>query len=274
MAARAIWKGVLKIALVTVPIKVFPATESSDKLSFNQLHAACTTRISQKHWCASCGRDVPNDQIVKGFEFENGRYVVLLPEELEAVQPPSTRVIDLVHVAEASALELRAIDRAYYLEPDGADSGPAAHAYAVLTAALEGSVAIGKLAIYGREYLVAVSPQGATLMLYTLHHAAELREISHAGWSSVSRDELTLAAQVLHTFEGPLTLADFTDAYQADVRRLIDAKIAGDEVVVPALLEPLPVLALMDALTQSLAAATPKKKMAKARMTSTRTQAS
>jgi DNA end-binding protein Ku len=269
MAPRATWKGVLQISLVTIPIKVFPATESSDKLSFNQLHADCKGRINQKHWCASCNREVPNAEIVKGFEFAKGQYVILEPEELDAVQPPSTKVIDLVQVAEASALELRAIDKAYYLEPDGADSGPAAHAYAVFAAALEGRVAIGKLAIYGREYLVAVSPQGATLMLYTLHHAAELRELAHDRWSSVSQAERTLATQVLAAFTGPLNLADFTDAYQTDVRRLIDAKIAGEEIVIPPAVETPIALPLLEALTQSLAAVTavtkkPGLRMAKA----------
>ncbi len=120
MSARATWKGFLKISLVTIPIKVFPATESSDGLSFNQLHGECTTRVTQKKWCATCDREVTSAEIVKGFEFEPGHYVLLLPEELAAVQPPSTRVIDLVQFAEASALEPLYIDRAYYLAPDGA----------------------------------------------------------------------------------------------------------------------------------------------------------
>src|SRR5204863_395766 len=99
MAARATWKGFLKISLVNIPIKVFPATESSGSISFNQLHGECRTRIQQKRWCPQCSREVPNSEIVKGYEFEKGRYVVLSEEDIDRVRPESTRVIDLVQFA-------------------------------------------------------------------------------------------------------------------------------------------------------------------------------
>ena len=100
MAARATWKGFLKISLVNIPIKVFPATESSGTISFNQLHGECQTRIQQKRWCPHCNREVPNTEIVKGYEFEKGRYVVLSDEDFDKVRPESTRVIDLVQFAD------------------------------------------------------------------------------------------------------------------------------------------------------------------------------
>ena len=100
MAARATWKGFLKISLVNIPIKVFPATESSGTISFNQLHGECQTRIQQKRWCPHCNREVPNSEIVKGYEFEKGRYVVMSEDDIEKVRPESTRVIDLVQFAD------------------------------------------------------------------------------------------------------------------------------------------------------------------------------
>src|ERR1700704_1952551 len=103
MAARATWKGYLKISLVNIPIKVFPATESSGSISFNQLHAECQTRIQQKKWCPHCEREVPNSEIAKGFEFEKGRYVIMDDEDMAKVRPESTRVIDLVQFTDASA---------------------------------------------------------------------------------------------------------------------------------------------------------------------------
>jgi len=259
MAARPTWKGQLKISLVSLPIKVFPATESSESLSFNQLHSECQTRVSQKKWCATCAREVPHAEIVKGFEFEPGKYVILLPEELDAVQPPSTREIDLVTFAEASALPWQAIDRAYYLAPDGADGGPAAHGYALLCEAMAGQVGIGKLAIYGREYLVAVSPVRGTLLLYTLHHAAELRPAPYRLVGDVralqdGAGALKLARQVIAALHGPLDLTDFTDQVQVDLRRLIAAKIAGDEIVVPPVGETPAPVTLVEALMQSLLA--------------------
>jgi DNA end-binding protein Ku len=105
MAARATWKGFLKISLVNIPIKVFPATESAGSISFNQLHAECQTRIKQKRWCPHCDREVPNAEIVKGYEFEKGRYVVVTDEDLDKVRTESTRVIDLAQFTDASAVD-------------------------------------------------------------------------------------------------------------------------------------------------------------------------
>jgi len=259
VSARATWKGLLQISLVTIPIKVFPATESSESLSFNQLHSECQSRMQQKRWCPSCNREVPSAEIVKGFEFEKGKYVVLIDAELDAVQPESTRVIDLVRFAPAAALELRTIDRAYYLVPDGSEDSQASRAHALMLLAMHGKVGIGKLAIYGREYLVAVAPEGRSLLLYTLHHAAELREAPmtaalDALYTFLEGDrELALAQRVIAALTGPLSLSDFTDAYQTDLRRLIDAKIAGDEILIPLVPTP-PVINLREALEQSLAA--------------------
>lgn len=259
---RPIWKGVLQLALVRIPIKVFAATEASEAIAFNQLHDVCQSRIQQKKTCPTCAREVKADEIVKGYEFEAGKYVILRPEELDAIAPPSTRVIDLVQVAEASALERRAIDRAYFLLPDGADAGPAHIAYAVLRIALGGRVGLGKLAIYGREYLIAVEAATTGFMLYTLHHAAELRAappLIPFTMTNVSPD-INLARQVLTALQGPLDLADFTDQVQVDLRRLIAAKIAGEEIVIPPIPETPAVGNLRDALEQSLLAVVATKK--------------
>lgn len=244
--ARPTWKGVLKISLVRIPIKVFPATTSDSPLHFNQLHEPCQSRIEQKRWCPTCEEEVPYAEIVKGFEFEQGKYVVLTEAELDAVRPDSTRVIDLTHFADVKDLDPLYIDRSYYLAPDGAGQ-----AYATIAAALQGKVGIGKLALYGREYLVAVrtlykpahnmraklqSPP--SLVLHTLHHAGELRsadEIDELVAAVPTRpSDVKLARQVIAAYSGPLTLAHFTDDYQVELRRLIDGKIAGEEIVTPA----------------------------------------
>src|SRR5215472_14745531 len=213
MAARPTWKGFLKISLVNIPVKVFPATESSGTISFNQLHGECRTRIQQKRWCPRCNREVPNTEIVKGYEFEKGRYVVLSEEDFDKVRPESTRVIDLVQFADESAIDPMYVDRTYYLAPDGR---MAATAFAVMRDGLQGKVGIGKLALYGREYLVAVRPKERGIVMYTLHHAAEIRGIDTVDElddvpSSVKPEEVKLAKQVIGTFEGPLNLADYKD---------------------------------------------------------------
>src|SRR3989475_5118719 len=201
MAARATWKGYLKVSLVNIPIKVFPATESSATISFNQLHGECNTRINQKKWCSHCAREVPNSEIVKGYEYEKGRYVVLSEEDFENVRTESTRVIDLVQFADESSIDPMYVDRAYYLAPDGR---VAAEAFAVMRDGMKGKVGVGKLALYGREYLVAVRPKQRGIVMYTLHHAAEIRSIDLVDElasvpDTVKPDEMKLARQVIST---------------------------------------------------------------------------
>src|SRR5437773_4034830 len=174
MAARATWKGFLKISLVNIPIKVFPATESSGTIAFNQLHGECRTRIQQKRWCSHCNREVPHSEIVKGYEFEKGRYVIMEDEDFDKVRPESTRVIDLVQFADASSIDPMYVDRTYYLAPDGP---VAADAFAVMRDGMSGKVGVGKLALYGREYLAAVKPHGRGIVMYPVHHAAAIRTI-------------------------------------------------------------------------------------------------
>ena len=270
MAARATWKGYLKISLVNIPIKVFPATESSGSISFNQLHAECQTRIQQKKWCPHCEREVPNSEIVKGFEFDKGRYVVMSEDDLAQVRPASTRVIDLVQFADSASLDPMYVDRTYYLAPDG---GIAADAFAVMRDGMQGKIGIGKLALYGREYLVAVRPFERGIVMHTLHHAAELRGIDSVDElktvpEKVKPEEMKLARQVIQTFEQPLNLANYKDEYREGLQRIIDAKIAGEEVVATSTEAPPKVVNLMEALRKSLDSVSAKKKQpAKAAIT-------
>jgi DNA end-binding protein Ku len=262
MAARPTWKGFLKISLVSIPIKVFPATESRRTFSFNQLHAECRTRIQQKRWCPQCNREVPHSEIVKGYEFEKGRYVVLSADDFDKVRPESTQVIDLVQFADDSAIDPMYVDRAYYLAPDGRMAGDA---FAVMREGLKGKVGVGKLALYGREYLVAVKSHERGIVMYTLHHAAEIRSINaveelNSVATTVKPEEVKLAKQVIATFEGPLDLSHYKDEYQEGLKRIIDAKIAGEEIVAPSVEAPARVVNLMDALKKSLDAVSTRKK--------------
>jgi DNA end-binding protein Ku len=254
MAARATWKGYLKISLVNIPIKVFPATESSATIAFNQLHGECQTRIQQKRWCPHCNREVTNAEIVKGYEFEKGHWVVVSEEDFEKVRPESTRVIDLVQFADEQAIDPMYVERTYYLAPDG---GVAADAFAVMREGMKGKVGVGKLALYGREYLVAVRPHDRGIVMHTLHHAAEIRGIDAVEEldsvpTKVKPEEIKLAKQVIATFDAPLNLADYKDEYREGLQRIIDAKVAGQEVVAPIVEAAPKVVNLMEALRKSL----------------------
>jgi DNA end-binding protein Ku len=267
MAARATWKGYLKISLVNIPIKVFPATESDATISFNQLHGECRTRIQQKKWCPHCNREVTNAEIVKGYEYEKGHWVVVEEQDFEKVRTESTRVIDLVQFADEKAIDPMYVDRTYYLAPDGA---VAADAFSVMRDGMRGKVGVGKLALYGREYLVAVRPFEQGIVLHTLHHAAEIRSIDQVEelnsiTAKAKPTEVKLAKQIIESFEGPLDLATYRDEYQEGLRQIIDAKIGGQEVVVPTVEAPPKVVNLMEALRKSLdAVSAQKKKAAKA----------
>ena len=267
MAARPTWKGFLKVSLVNIPVKVFPATESAATISFNQLHAECQTRIQQKRWCSHCEREVPHSEIVKGYEFEKGRYVVVQDEDIQKVRVESTRVIDLAQFTDETSIDPIYVDRAYYLAPDGP---VAADAFAVMREGMAGKAGIGKVALYGREYLVAVRPQKKGLVMYTLHHDAEIRSIDdveelNSVPSKVKPEEMKLAKQVVATFDSELNLKDYKDEYREGLRKIIDAKIAGEEIVATDVPDPPKVVDLMEALRRSLnSVSTEKKKPAKA----------
>ena len=267
MAARPTWKGFMKISLVNIPVRVFPATDAAATISFNQLHAECQTRIQQKRWCPHCEREVPISEIAKGYEFEKGRYVVMTEDDMAKVRPESTRVIDLVQFTDASAIDPIYVEKPYYLAPDGP---MAREAFAVMREGMKGKAGIGKLALYGREYLVAVQPRDKGLVMYTMRHAKEVRSMDNIEElesvpAKVKPDEIKLAKQVIGNFEGALDLKDYSDKYQEELQRIIDAKVAGEEVVATEEETPPKVVNLMDALRQSLdRVSTGKKKAAKA----------
>jgi len=267
MAARSTWKGFLKVSLVNIPIRVFPATESAASLSFNQLHAECQTRIQQKRWCPHCEREVPNTELVKGYEYEKGHYVVVTEEDIEKVRVDSSKVIDLSQFTDVTDIDPIYVDKSYYLAPDGP---MASESFAVMREGMAGKAGIGKVALYGREYLVAVRPQKKGLVMYTLHHDAEIRSIDQVEElnsvpSKVKPEEMKLAKQVIATFDAELNLKDYQDEYKAGLRKIIDAKIAGEEVVAPEIQEPPKVVDLMEALRRSLnTVSADKKKPAKA----------
>ncbi len=254
MAARPTWKGYLKISLVNIPVRVFPATDAAATVSFNQLHRECRSRIQQKRWCPTCEVEVPNTDLVKGYEFEKGRYVVMEDDDLAKVRPESTRVINVVQFADASLIDPVYVEKSYYLAPDGK---VAAEAFAVMREGMAGKAAIGKLALYGREYLVAIQPRENGLVMYTLRHASEVRAMGAIDElklvpAKMKPDEIKLARQVIGNFEIGGDLTQYKDDYQAELRRIIDAKIEGKEVVGAAEEAPPKVVNLMEALRQSL----------------------
>jgi DNA end-binding protein Ku len=267
MAARPTWKGHIKISLVTVPVRVFPATSADAVIRFNQLHGECQTRLQQKRWCPSCDREIDKTEIVKGYEFERGRYVVLDEDDLAKARPESTRIINLERFADMDSIDPMYVEKSYYLAPDG---DVASSAFAVIREALRGKAGIGKLALSGREYSVAIQPRENGLVLFTLRRANEVRRMSAIEELDRVPDEpndaeVSLARQVIGNFEGEIDFGEFEDQYQAQLRSVIDAKIAGEDFVVQEEEAPTKVVDLMAALRKSLdSVSAAKKKPARA----------
>lgn len=255
MASRAIWRGHLRLSLVTIPIRVFPATNAAATIHFHQLHRKCQTRIQYKKWCPHEDIEVSNEDIVKGYEFERGRYVVLEDKDIDKVRPESTRVINLSQFTDADAIDPVFYDEPYYLAPDGK---VAAESFAVMRDALEGKAAIGTVAFHGRERLVAIEPRDGGLTMFTLRRVNEIRSIGAIDeLKDVPRktkpEEVSLARKVMGGFEGTADFSRYPDTYEEALRKMIERKIAGEQIVEPAEIEKVPkVVNLMEALRRSL----------------------
>jgi DNA end-binding protein Ku len=262
MAMRSIWRGHLRLSLVTIGVRVYPATDPSGDIHFHQLHRKCQTRIVYRKWCPSCDREVERDEIVKGYEIGKGRYVALEEEDIRKVRPESTRIISVRQVAASAAIDTIWLDAPYFLAPDGK---AAAEAFVVMREALHGKVAVGTVAFHGRERLVAIAPREKGLVMYTLRHADDVRDINDIpeiddAPRRARPEEVTLARKVLGEYERPLDFASYRDTYEDALRDMIEAKVAGEEIVETEVKAPPKVVNLMEALRQSLAQASKDRK--------------
>lgn len=270
-ASGPVWKGSLKLSLITIPIQVFPATNASSDVSFRQLHRKCHTPIQLKKWCPHCKIDVDAGDIVKGYESSKGRMVVVEEEDIKKLRPESTKIVNISDVVDASTIDPIYIERSYYIAPQGKAAGTS---FAVVRDALKDRAAVGRLALHGREYLVALQPRDQALLLYTLRTAGEVRALSGISGlefaSAKARpDEVKLARQVLDSFTSGKDLSAFTDHYQEALRDMLEAR-QDEEEEIPTETgagKPAKVVNLMDALRASLARAG---KPAKARRTRAR----
>jgi len=217
---RSTWKGSIKLSLITIPVRLFPATASSD-VSFRQLHRKCHTPIQLKKWCPHCEEQVESEDLVKGYE---------------------------------SSIDPILVERAYFLAPENKAAGSS---FAVLREALGDRAGVGHVAMHGREYLVAVAPRDRALVMYTLRTAGEVRnatkieELEYAG-EKVKPEEARLARQVLEHFESQPDLSAFTDNYQKALRDMLESKGPAEVVATGEPATKSNVVDLMSALRQSL----------------------
>jgi DNA end-binding protein Ku len=251
---QAIWTGSISFGLVTVPVRLVSATKSRD-VRFNQLEAATGARIRYRRVSDQTGEEVPNDQIVKGYELENGHYVVLENDELAALKPTASRMIEIEDFVDLSEIDPVYFEQPYYLVPDK----DAAKAYRLLARVMEdeNKVAVGRFVLRSKEALVAIRPVDGMLCLETMRYADEVlapeRELVDSQ-PEPSERELEMARQLVDTLASSFDPEKYHDEYREEVLALIERKAAGEEIVAPAAPEePAKVLDLMAALEASLA---------------------
>jgi DNA end-binding protein Ku len=275
---RAIWSGAISFGLVNIPVKLFSAVQRKT-VRFHQLDQEDKQRIQQRRVNPRTGEEVPYENLVKGFEIGPDRYVVITPEELESIQPEKSRMVDIAAFVDLDQIDPIFYDHPYYLVPDtGADK-----AYRLLLDAMQesGKVAIGRVVLRTKEYLVAIRPRGEMMTMETMRFADEvippdkLDEKPADGKAKTSKKELEMAQQLIASLAEDFEPEQYRDEYRERVLEMIERKADGEEIVIEAPSEePKEVPDLMAALEQSIASAkgqgggkraAPKKKRAPAK---------
>ena len=258
--ARAIWSGSISFGMVSIPVKLFGATESKD-ISFNLLHATCGTRLQQRRWCPTDKVDVPWNETARGYEYAKGQYVKLTDEDFERLPLPSKHTIELTSFVEEKEIDPVFYERSYYLEPAERAEKP----YALLLKALDkrNLTAIATITIRKKEQLCALRAHDGTIMLETLFYPDEIREERgmDLGAVKVSDRELEMAFTLIDIFRKPFDPGEYHDHYREALAEMIEAKLEGKQVVKTPAPRDTRVIDLADALKRSVEAA--KKEAAK-----------
>ncbi|MGC9990885.1 MAG: Ku protein [Candidatus Cybelea sp.] len=252
--AHAIWSGAINFGLVTIPVKLFTAVKTDD-LSFNLLHKKDEGRIKYDRVCSVDGKPVPWDEIVKGYEYEKGQYVLLTDDDFAKVNPEATQSVDIVEFVELDKISPMFFDKPYYLEP----TKQGRHAYALLREALAESnrVAIARVVIRTKEYIAAVKPIGGALVLELMHWASEIvgsDTLELPDSETLPEKEMQMARMLIDTMSADeFEPEKFTNKYRDELLTMIEARAAGKELPkakkAPARSK---VVNLMDVLAKSL----------------------
>jgi DNA end-binding protein Ku len=250
--ATTVWKGHLTFGLISIPVRMFTAARS-ERISFNQLHKECHSRLKQPLFCPTHNRIVERSEVVKGYEYEKDQYVLFTEEELDKIEPPSAKVMEILEFVKVSDMDPLYFDSSYYVTPE--DAG--LKAYQLLMNAMQesGYAAIAKLTMHQREHIVVIRPGSKGLTLHTMFYSNEIRaaESVPTGKVELKEQEKKLAQQLIESLAAPFDPQKYRDEYQDNVRAMIAAKLKGQEVTQVAQPHLAPVIDLMEALKKSLA---------------------
>ncbi len=253
--ATTVWKGHLTFGLISIPVRMYAAARG-ERISFNQLHNVCHSRLKQPLFCPVCNRTVERSEIVKGYEYEKDQYVLFKEDDLDKIQPPSAKLMEIQEFVKIQDIDPLYFESAYYVSPEEAGL----KAYQLLMKAMKesGYAAIAKLYMHQREHIVIIRPGSKGLTLHTMYYSTARFARPKAANLPLDKVELKdqekkLAHQLIESLAGPFEPEKYRDVYSDNVRAMIDAKLKGQEVAEVAQPHLAPVVDLMEALKKSLA---------------------
>ena len=250
--ASTVWKGHITFGLVAFPVKLFTAARG-ESLSFNQLHKTDNSRIKQMTFCQAEDKAVPRSELVKGYEYEKDRYIVIDDEDIKKVAPSTAKVMEILEFVKSTEVDPVYFESSYYIAPDEAGEKP----YALLYDALRrtGYVGVAKIAMHNREHIVIFRPGTSGLLMHTMYYANEVRKVEEfrTDTSLVKDKEVELATLLVESLAASFEPEKYKDKYRENLLAMIDAKVKGQELVsAPPQAETAKVVDIMQALKRSL----------------------
>lgn len=248
-----VWKGYLSFGLVSFPIRLFAAARP-DPVHFHLIHKKDLSRVKEVMFCAAEDKPLDSSEIVKGYEYEKNRYVVVEPEELEKIAPPTATVMEILQFVRMEDIDPIFFETSYYVAPEAAVSRP----YSLLLRAMKDTHydALAKVSMHGREHIVILRPSEHGIVLHTMYFVNELHKSNEEKVNidaKFDKKEVDLAKKLIDTLAGPFKPEQYHDEYKQNVEELIDRKRKGQKITPVRQPKPTPVIDLMQALQQSLA---------------------
>ena len=262
--AATVWKGYITFGLITIPIRLFTAART-ERVSFNQIHQPCGSRIKQQTFCPRCERVIERSELVKGYEVEKDRYVIVNDEEIKNIAPASSDAMEIFEFVRAEGVDPIYYDASYFMVPE--EAGKKAYYLLLETMQKSGYSAVAKITMHQREYTVIVRPHADGLLLHTMFYPEEVREIPEFHKDpnvTVRPQEIELAEKLVQGLATDFEPAKYHDEYQGRLMQMIEAKREGMPVEETAPKKLAPVIDLMQALQKSLGELPKKKPAAKA----------
>ena len=249
--AASTWKGHLTFGLVSLPVRLFTAARG-ETISFNQLHKEDNSRVKQVLYCQAEDKPITRDQIVKGYEYEKGKYVVIDDEDIRKVAPKTAKVMEILEFVKGEDVDPVYLDSSYYMAPDEGGEKP----YALLFAAMKktGYYGLAKVAMHNREHIVIMRPGEHGLLLHTMYFADEVRKMDEfrTDTENIREKELALALNLVESLSAEFEPQKYSDTYRENLRAMIQAKIEGNSIVETPETKIAPVIDIMEALKKSL----------------------